>query len=422
MLLLCSLLVGAYRFIKLQGDNTSDHTAQPEVEYNDNIVGINRYGLSIDDYYLEDATLDDKNFIGDILHNAGFSYSLVAEAQRKAEDIYAVRKIKPGRKYSLVRESICGDVVALAFEPDPLRFVLYDFRESVDVKIYEREFTTCVETATGRVMSNLKDAIVGEGQDRALVELMEDALASSVSFQHVKKGDEFKVIFERNYIDGKPVTLGKVLGVYWKDKRKEHYSIYYEKENQGGYFDIDGRPYEDAYLLAPVKYSWISSYFSYSRFHPIKKRRIPHLGTDYAARHGDPIRAVSDGMVVEAYYTRPNGKYVKIKHDKTYESQYLHMSRFAKGILPGAIVNKGDVIGYVGSTGLATGPHVCFRFWKNGRQINHLKENFPSTEAMKGNHLAEYNIVRDNIVQYLDQLPVHVHDPKTITVAIADAP
>ncbi len=173
-----------------------------------------------------------------------------------------------------------------------------------------------------------------------------------------------------------------------------------------------------SFLLSPVKYSRISSPFSYSRFHPIKKRRIPHLGTDYAALHGTPIRTVADGVVISASYTKSNGKYVKIKHDKTYQTQYLHMSRFAKGIVPGATVTRGQTIGFVGSTGLATGPHVCFRFWKNGRQVNHLRENFPPADPMPDEYLPSFFQKRDEIVNFLSQITVDEPRPSAKSVSM----
>jgi murein DD-endopeptidase MepM/ murein hydrolase activator NlpD len=159
-----------------------------------------------------------------------------------------------------------------------------------------------------------------------------------------------------------------------------------------------------AFLQAPVRYTRISSKYNRSRFHPVLKRVRPHLGTDYAAPYGTPIYAVANGVVTHRGYTKGNGNYVKIKHDKTYTTQYLHMQRFARDVLKGSQVKQGDVIGYVGSTGLATGPHVCFRFWKNGKQVNHLKENLPEPDPMPESDLPKFYQVRDSLKVILDSI------------------
>ncbi|HRD08898.1 MAG TPA: M23 family metallopeptidase, partial [Saprospiraceae bacterium] len=159
-------------------------------------------------------------------------------------------------------------------------------------------------------------------------------------------------------------------------------------------------------LKSPVKFTRISSGFNMRRFHPIRRKTIPHLGTDYAAPYGTPIRAVADGVVEEAAYTGNNGRYVKIKHDKVYQTQYLHMQGYAKGVKRGTRVRQGQTIGYVGSTGLATGPHVCFRFWKNGRQVNHLREVFQPAKPMPEAELPTFFQHRDKIKEMLDRIPL----------------
>lgn len=221
-----------------------------------------------------------------------------------------------------------------------------------------------------------------------------------------KKNDKYKLVYEREYIDGSPVGIGRLVGAYYKNADHDYYAVFYENEKYAGFYDLEGRPTKSGFLRAPVKFSRISSSFNLNRYHPILKRRRPHFGTDYAAAYGTPIMAVANGVITKASFTRGNGNYVKIKHDKTYQSQYLHMSRFAKNIKPGTNVIQGQTIGYVGSTGLATGPHVCYRFWKNGKQINHLKENFPPAEPMPQAELDMFFEARNSIVKLLDGIPL----------------
>ncbi|MEZ7940712.1 MAG: peptidoglycan DD-metalloendopeptidase family protein, partial [Flavobacteriales bacterium] len=169
----------------------------------------------------------------------------------------------------------------------------------------------------------------------------------------------------------------------------------------GGYYDENGKPLESMFLKSPVEFSRISSKFNKRRRHPIKKRIIPHLGTDYAAPRGTPIIAVADGVVTKSSYTGGNGKYVKLKHSSIYETQYLHMSK--RGVKVGEHVKQGEVIGYVGSTGLATGPHVCFRFWKNGVQVNHLRQDLPAADPLDEATLNLFHVERKDLRIRLDK-------------------
>ena len=181
---------------------------------------------------------------------------------------------------------------------------------------------------------------------------------------------------------------------------------------------MEGRPTKSTFLRAPLKYSRISSRYNRRRFHPIKKRTIPHLGTDYAAPIGTPIYSVADGVVEIAGYSKNNGKYVKIRHDDIYKTQYLHMHRFAPGIKKGTRVKQGQVIGQVGKTGLATGPHVCFRFWKYGKQVNHLRENFPPKDPLPESQLDDFYHHRDSMLIDLQKLSYPgelVNEPEDIT-------
>jgi murein DD-endopeptidase MepM/ murein hydrolase activator NlpD len=235
---------------------------------------------------------------------------------------------------------------------------------------------------------------------------MIDVLASSVDFYHQKQGDRFKVMYEQHFVEGKAVGTGKIIAAVYERDGKEYHAFNFDKEGLScKYYDIDGRPARKAFLKSPVKFSRISSRYDLNRLHPILGYHKAHFGTDYAAPYGTPILAVADGVVAEAARRGGNGNFVKLRHDNTYETQYLHMQGFAKGIRPGAHVAQGQTIGYVGSTGLATGPHVCFRFWKNGQQVDHLRLNLPSPEPIKGEDLKQYEVVRNNLKAQLDAVP-----------------
>jgi len=234
---------------------------------------------------------------------------------------------------------------------------------------------------------------------------LESALECAVDFHHLQKGDHFKVIYEEDQLGGERIGLGKIQAISFQQGDSTYHAIYYEKDSIKGYYDLAGRPMKSMFLKAPVRFSRISSYFSSSRLHPILKIRRPHLGTDFAAPHGTEILAVADGTVTEAARRGGNGNFVRIRHTGTYETQYLHMQRFAKTIKAGRRVRQGQVIGYVGSTGLATGPHVCFRFWKNGKQVNPIREKLPESKPMPKSMLADYFVYRDKYVSALAEIP-----------------
>jgi murein DD-endopeptidase MepM/ murein hydrolase activator NlpD len=213
---------------------------------------------------------------------------------------------------------------------------------------------------------------------------MSQVYAWTIDFSRIQAGDRFRILYDRDWVDGKAVGMPRVLAAEFVHRGRNFPAYAYDQGDGTDHFDETGASLRKAFLKAPVEFSRISSRFDKKRFHPVLKKVKAHLGTDYAAPHGTPIVAVGDGVVIKASYTKGNGKYVKIRHNGTYTTQYLHMSR--RNVKEGQAVRQGDVIGYVGSTGLATGPHVCFRFWKNGQQVDHLREEFPPSTPIESDH------------------------------------
>lgn len=360
-----------------------------------------QYGLILDNYHVTESEIKKNEVLGSILQKHHVPYTQIDKLVQQSKDVFDLRKVRDGKKYLVVASDKDKPADYLIYEPNVFEYVVYDLRGETSAKVVKRPIETKVKENSGVVTSSLWNAIVDNGMSFEIASKMELALAWQVDFYHIAKGDCFKLIFEEKYIDGERVGVGQIHAAYFKNKGKEHYAYYFEDENYTGFFDEEGRPMKKAFLKSPVQYARISSAYNLRRFHPVLRRVKAHLGTDYAAPHGTPIMAVASGTVTKASRTRGNGNYVKIKHDKTYQTQYLHMSRFAKGIRPGVKVKQGDIIGYVGSTGLATGPHVCFRFWKNGRQVDHRKENLPPPNPMKGESLEEFKMVQADYAKRL---------------------
>ncbi len=362
-----------------------------------------KYGIMIDTFTVEKQIIKENEFISDILARYKVEYLDMEHLVTTYKDVFDVRLLRAGKPYTILNADTTTAADYFIYEPNVYNFIVYDFKNKT-VKKVERPIETRIETASGVIETSLWNTMVDNGLSYELTSKMEDALAWSVDFYYIQKEDKFKLIYERHYIDGKPVGVGEVHGAYYKNVDNEYYAFYFENDRHNGFYDLEARPMKKAFLKSPVQYSRISSGFNLRRFHPILKRRKAHLGTDYAAPRGTPIRAVADGVVVKRGRTRGNGNYIKVKHDNVYQTQYLHMNGFAAGVNTGVHVKQGQTIGYVGSTGLATGPHVCFRFWKNGRQVNHLRENLPPPEPMPKEDIPIFNEIRDSMKVELDKI------------------
>ncbi len=401
--LFIDLLIGAFTIIFIGLSlNFFLKKENPSPEVNNNIETKKElkplFGYSQENHHFDKLKILPNQFLADILETYVFSYSEIAKLEESAKNVFSVRHLRAGKNLTFIAQDSCSNPFCMIYQPDPFRYIKYNLLDSMQVEIIENEFTIEMDTLVGEIKSSLWASMIDNGHKATLIDKMEDAFASKVDFYYTQKGDRYKLIYEKRIIDGEFISYGNILAAYYQNDQGRHYSIYYENDKYEGFYDFEGRPTKGNFLRAPVKYSRISSRFNRNRFHPIKKRRIPHLGTDYAASHGTPIHSVADGVIELASYTKNNGKYVKIKHGKTYKTQYLHMSKFAKGIRKGKSVKQGQTIGYVGSTGLATGPHVCFRFWKNGKQINHLRENFPPAKPMSEDEMPLFESIRDSMI------------------------
>jgi murein DD-endopeptidase MepM/ murein hydrolase activator NlpD len=266
------------------------------------------------------------------------------------------------------------------YERNPKDYALFSLSDTLGVRLGSYPVDTVYARAQGTIENSLYMDFDKVGHPTNLAVAMASVYAWTIDFSRVQKGDTYDVTYRREVVNGTPVGMPVVLSsvfTHW-DRPLEAYR--FETDGVGGYFDLEGGSLQKVFLKAPVEFSRISSRYNPKRFHPVLKKVKGHFGTDYAAPKGTPIVAVGDGVVTKSSYTSGNGKYVKIRHNSTYETQYLHMSR--RGVKEGQRVKQGQTIGYVGQTGLATGPHVCFRFWKNGKQIDHLREEFPPSDPI----------------------------------------
>jgi murein DD-endopeptidase MepM/ murein hydrolase activator NlpD len=290
------------------------------------------------------------------------------------------------------------------YEKDPVNYVVFNLVDSAEVFTGQKEIRTERKTISSVINHSLYSAMLRNEANPELVIELSEVFAWQIDFYRIQQGDYFKVIYEEEFVDNESIGIKNILGAYFNNSGEEFFAIPFSQDSTIQFFDEDGKSLRKAFLKAPLKYSRISSRYSKKRLHPVQRIYKAHLGTDYAAPAGTPIRSVGEGIILEASYTRGNGRYVKIKHNSVYTTQYLHMSRFAKGIRRGTRVKQGEIIGYVGSTGLATGPHLCYRFWKNGVQIDPLKEKIPSSHPVKPELLELYNKKKTEVLSELDSI------------------
>ena len=362
-----------------------------------------QYGILVDSFIVIKGTVKQDQTLSDILYANHINHPEIAEIVTKSKDIFDVRRVNPGKEYTV----ICVDdsterACYFIYQENPTNYVVMDLTEGIDVYRGKKEVTTKVNVAYGEINSSLWLTIQEQELSPKIAAELSTIYAWTIDFFKIQKGDAFKVYYENKYIDDEYIGIGRILASEFTHKGQNFYSFYYrENENFGDYFDEKGRTLRKAFLKAPVDYKRISSRYSKRRKHPVTGRWKGHFGTDYAADRGTPIVSTANGTIVAASYTKNNGNFVKVRHNGTYTTQYLHMSKIKPGIRKGVDVKQGDEIGYVGSTGLATGPHVCYRFWKNGKQVDPYKQDLPPGDPIKKENEADYMIVKDSLMQIL---------------------
>ena len=337
------------------------------------------YGIVVDSLDVLKFKVKRNEFLADILLRHNIDYSEIDYIARKTKDTFDVRRIIAGNTYSVIktRDSV-PKTLYFAYELSPSRYVLYSFGDSIIAQLGQKEIVIKADTINGIIESSLWNAMVDADADPNLANELSEIYAWTVDFFGVQKGDSFKVIFEELYVDDQYVGLGKVEASLFYHGGDSLYAFYFEQNEKGDYFDEKGNSLQRTFLKAPLRYSRISSKFSHSRLHPVLKIRRPHHGIDYAAAAGTPVYTVGDGTVIQkGYQKRGGGNYIKIRHNGTYSTTYMHLKGYAKGIKVGDHVRQGDLIGYVGSTGLSTGAHLDFRFYKNGKPVDPLKVESP---------------------------------------------
>jgi len=363
------------------------------------------FGMVVDSLHITEDVVKRNQRFADLLEGYSVSPAVYQQLHFVPRNVFDFRKIAMNKKYTILshRDSM-KTVKALVYEANPIDYVIFHLEDTLWVEPCQREVVTEERAITGVVQSSLAETIESMGITHELTNRFVDIFAWQIDFQRLQKGDQFKLIYEENTVEGQPIGIGKIIGVYFEHFGNPYYAFPFDQGDGLDYFNEEGQSLRKALLKYPIEFTRISSRYSRNRFHPVAKVFRPHLGTDFAADTGTPIRTVGDGIVLEARYNGNNGNYVKIRHNATYTTQYLHMSKIATGIKPGMKVRQGQVIGFVGSTGLAKGSHLCYRFWKNGVQVDALKVELPPSAPIKDESISSFQQVVIETTSRLDAI------------------
>ena len=363
------------------------------------------YNIDLDGYIVEEEKVKSGQNLSEILYPRGIDYQQIQEVVDLSKNVFSVRKIQAGKPYTLIlKDDSIKTLDYMIYEIDPIQYVVYDFRDSIRVYREEKPVTIVEKTASGIIESSLWNTMVDNDLDQDLIMSLSDVYAWTIDFYHLQKGDSFKVIYTQRQVEGVSVGVDQILAAEFTHHGTPISAYLFEVNDIPDYFDDEGKSLRKAFLRAPVKFSRISSRYSGKRFHPVQKRYKAHLGTDYAAPTGTEIMATGDGVVVASTYKKFNGNYVKIKHNATYTTQYLHMSK--RAVKVGERVTQGQIIGYVGSTGLASGPHVCYRFWKNGKQVDPYRQKLPESVPIQPEDQEAFDKVKNEYSPRLKSITI----------------
>jgi murein DD-endopeptidase MepM/ murein hydrolase activator NlpD len=380
---------------------------------------VDKFGIPIDSIEVQDHIVKRNESLYLILDKFDFSPLEIHSITQKVNDFIKFNQIKPGQKYrAYVSDDSTKDVSHILLQKNPLDYVVLDWQEdSLQVYQASRPLNSRTVAASGTINNSLYQTISSKGGSQLLANRMANIFAWQINFFGLRPGDSYKVLYEKQFIDDNYYGISDIKAAEFTHRGESYKAYKFSRGDVQGFFNENGESVQKALLQAPFKFSQrVSSNFSRSRYHPILKKNVPHYGVDYAAPPGTPVLSVGDGTVTEARYRGANGNIVKVTHNSAYRTAYLHLRGFAKGIKRGANVKQGQVIGYVGSTGRATGPHLHYSLYKNDRPVNSRTVDLPSSESVPDSLMDVFAEVRDSLNRQLEaKIDTTIGDAPVIT-------
>jgi murein DD-endopeptidase MepM/ murein hydrolase activator NlpD len=368
---------------------------------------IKEFGFILNNYEVKKDTIDRGDSFGLILEKNELYYPKIFNIVNEVKKVFDIRRVNVGRPYTILysKDSIRKPEYFI-YQPSSIDYLVVSLGDSIYAEKKQKEVKLVEYEASGVIKSSLSETMQELGLSPLITNELSEIYAWNIDFFRLEKGDNFKILYTSKFIDDSIyIGLNRVHNAYFEHRGKPFYAIEYETDSVRGiteYFDENGKNLRRAFLLSPVQFSRISSRYNLRRKIAYYGRVKPHYGTDFAAPVGTDIRATASGRVEKSGYTRANGYYIKIKHNATYSTQYLHMRK--KGLKVGTQVKQGDKIGEVGMTGYTSGPHVCYRFWKNGKQVDPLRQKLPEAKPISDGLRLKYLAYMKPIKYKLDNI------------------
>ena len=378
---------------------------------------IKEFGFTLNNFNVKKDTIESGDSFGLILEKNNLFYPKIYNIVQETKKVFDIRKINVGRPYTILssKDSLNQPLIFI-YQPNAIDYLVLSLGDSLWAEKKQKEIKLKEFEAMGSIKSSLAETMQELNLSPLLTNELSEIYAWNIDFFRLEKGDNFKIQYTSRYVDDSIyIGLNRIHNAFFEHRGKPFYAIEFETDSIRGmfeYFDDKGKNLRRAFLLSPVQFSRISSRYNLRRKIAYYGRVRPHYGTDFAAPVGTPIRSTADGRVVKSGYTKGNGYYVTVSHNATYSTQYLHMKK--RGLKVGTYVKQGDKIGEVGMTGFTSGPHVCYRFWKNGRQVDPLKQKLPEAKPISDSLKRKYLTYMAPIKDKLDSMKSNLNfDEKT---------
>lgn len=377
------------------------------IDKNTSIKTIYEYGIPLDSFTVSKGQIRKNQTLGDLLVSLNAKTDVINKLPLYAKGRFDLRQVNVGNIYkAFYTPDSSNQLVYLVYEKSPKEFVVFNFKDSLTIETAQKQVTLVRKLNEATITTSLWETINKLNLNPNLALEMSDIFAWTVDFFGLFKGDKFKVLYDEQYVDNVSVGIGTIYAAWFEHRGERFYAYRFTQDSSATYWDEKGNSLRKSFLKAPLHFSRISSRYSGNRFHPVLKIYRPHTGVDYAAPAGTPVMAIGDGTIIEKGYLGGNGNYIKIRHNSVYTTGYNHLSGFGKGIANGVRVKQGQIIGFVGSTGTSTGPHLDLRFWMNGSPIDPLKVKAPSVEPIKPDRMENYLLFVKNLQTKLDSVPL----------------
>ncbi|MGM0496569.1 MAG: peptidoglycan DD-metalloendopeptidase family protein [Bacteroidota bacterium] len=404
-----SILLPLTFILLISRGNEKKSTSIYTTEINENILCQNpekEFGIITDSFNIESGRIRWNQNIANILNQYTLGEHSTHEVVTEIDKVFDVTRFKAGKRYNLyfLNNDTTEKLSYIVYEHSPTEYIKIKLKGKLDVQKVEKPVTIKKRTSTGKIEGSLWKTLRENNINPSLAIELSEIYAWNINFFRLNKGDEFKVVYNEKYVDSTAIGIDDIQTASFKHEGDTFYAIPFEQDSTKSFFDLEGNSLRREFLKAPLRFSRISSGYSMSRMHPVLKYRRPHRGVDYAAPSGTPIQAIGDGKVIDKGYSKGAGYFLKIQHNSVYTTGYNHLSGYGKGIKKGKKVEQGEVIGYVGSTGYSTGPHLDFRFWKNGNPVNPLKVEAPPVEPIKEDNIKAFEQRKKECLEELSNL------------------